>query len=89
MAWIYNKATKVITECHNKDIIKICKKDVEGYQVSDTKESISISNPDSLTAEKKNPKKMSASELREYAEQQGIEVTEGLTMREILSILGE
>lgn len=89
MAWIYNKATKVITECHNKDIIKICKKDVEGYQVSDTKDKLLINLPDDSTADKKSPKKMSASELREYAEQQGIEVTDGLTMKEILSLLGE
>lgn len=89
MAWILNKKTKVMTECHNSDVIDICKKDIEHYKVSDDpddeKKSISENEP-------KNEKKLeerTVSELKKLAEEKGIEGTSGLTKQELLKVLGE
>ena len=38
--FILNKNTKVIQECSNADVIKICRKDTKNYTVAETKEEL-------------------------------------------------
>lgn len=38
--FILNKKSKVIQECHNKDVIKVCMKDTKNYVVAPTKEGL-------------------------------------------------
>lgn len=35
--FILNKNTKIIQECHNKDVIKVCSKDAKNYAVAATR----------------------------------------------------
>lgn len=91
MAWIYNKQTKVLTECHNKDVIAICKKDVEGYAVNVDKAKlvklIEIEKEPASTADKKL-EDYTVPELKKMAEEQGIEGCNSLTKTELLKVLG-
>lgn len=34
--YIKNKKTQIVTECLNADVIKVCKKDTENYEVWET-----------------------------------------------------
>lgn len=38
--FILNKNTKVIQECNNSDVIKMCRKDTKNYAVAETKEEL-------------------------------------------------
>lgn len=91
MAWIYNKQTKVLTECHNKDVIAICKKDVEEYAVNADKamllKLIEIEE-EPATAPDKKLEDYTVPELKKMAEEQGIEGFSSLTKAELLKVLG-
>lgn len=93
MAWIYSKKTKVMTECHNNDVIKICKKDVDGYVVKDNLSELKSSIKENDDKEKKPDNaqksldKMKVSELKAIAEEKGIENIESLTKAELLKVL--
>lgn len=42
--FILNKNTKIIQECHNQDVIKVCRKDTKNYVVAETKEALAASS---------------------------------------------
>ena len=91
MAWIYNKITKVMTECRNADVIKICKMDSMNYIVSDEKETIDTEKESVETTETKEVKvplsKMKVDNLRSLAAELGIEDIEGLTADELRKVI--
>lgn len=93
MAWIYNKKTGIVTECHNKDVINICKSDIDGFMVSDKydtlKKHVKMLEEEGKQEEngEKSLEKMTLSELKEYAESQGIEISPSATKAELLAVL--
>lgn len=95
MAHIYNIKNKVITECLNKDVIKICIKDPLHYIVDDDlsklKETIKSTEPDKLYTQddelKKVPlSKMKLEDLKKTAEELGLD-SEGLNCDELRKII--
>lgn len=92
MAHIYNIKNKVITECLNKDVIKICIKDPLHYIVDDDlsklKEKIKSTEPDTQDDElKKVPlSKMKLEDLKKTAEELGLD-SEGLNCDELRKII--
>lgn len=44
--FILNKNTKIIQECHNKDVIKVCRKDTKNYAVAATREELTAGASD-------------------------------------------
>ena len=92
MAWIYNKGTKLMTECRNKDVIKVCKADTTNYVVAETKEMVeTVLKALEVTEEKKEEKvplsKMKVDDLRALANELGIEDTDGLTADELRKVI--
>lgn len=94
MAFIYNIKNKVLTECHNKDVIKICKKDPLHYLVDEKEGSIrkSISSlelkeDDKCNEVKKIPlSKMKLDDLKSLAIELGLD-DEGLNCDELRKII--
>lgn len=93
MAFIYNIANKVLTECHNNDVIKVCKKDPLHYLVDDKEESIkkaiqSLSEPtDEKTQNTKTPlSRMKLEDLKILATELGLD-TDGLNCDELRKII--
>lgn len=92
MAWIYNKSTKVLTECCNKDVIKVCKADVDKFIVGDSKDKVEklvkVEEETSNDAQLDKPlSKMKVEELRALAEERGIEGADSFTKSELLEVL--
>ena len=92
MAWIYNKVTKLMTECRNKDVIKVCKSDPTNYVVAETKEMVeTVLKALETTEEKKEEKvplsKMKVDDLRALAKELGIEEIDGLTADELRKVI--
>lgn len=95
MAFIYNIKNKVMTECLNKDVIKICEKDPLNYLVSDKldelKSKITETNEingadDANKGIKTSLSKMKLEELKAVAEKIGI-TADGLTRDELIKII--
>lgn len=95
MAHIYNIKNKVITECLNKDVIKICVKDPLHYIVKDNldelKDAVKLSEPDKTDIQddglKKVPlSKMKVEALKALAEELGLE-SDGLNGDELRKII--
>lgn len=98
MAFIYNIKTKVLTECLNKDVIKVCKMDPLHYLVDNSldkvKSSIQSLNGDTqeetekVDAEvKKVPlSKMKLDDLKQLANELGLE-SAGLNCEELRKII--
>lgn len=90
MAWIYNKNTGLLTECTNKDVIKICEKDVKNYIVDDDVEVLKKNISQMVSAkETKTPlSKMKVDELKDLAADLGI-AADGLTADELRKVIKE
>lgn len=89
MAFIYNIKNKVLTECQNTDVIKLCKKDPIHYVVEDKKETAekSIANLNISTEASKVPlSRMKLDDLKATASQLGLEC-EGLNCEELRKII--
>lgn len=89
MAWILNKQTKVITECSNKDVIKVCKNDLLNYAVTSTYEEAKNVIDKEVIQEKENRpslSKMKVDELRTLAEEMGIDHA-GLNAEELRKVI--
>lgn len=92
MAWIYNKKTKVLTECRNNDVIDICKKDVDGYLVNEDKgkikQYIDLENTQVEDPAEKELDTLTIPELKKLAKEAGIDGYDSLTESELLKVLG-
>lgn len=89
MAWILNKKTKVITECLNKDVIKVCKNDLFNYAVTSSYEQAKNMIEKEVIQEKENRPslaKMKVDELRALAEEMGIDHA-GLNAEELRKVI--
>ena len=97
MAFIHNIKTNISTECTNKDVVKICKKDPLNYIVCDSlselNEQIKVLNivdaPDGLKEPSKSISKMKVDELKTLATELGIENTDSLTRDELIAVIKE
>lgn len=91
MAWIYNKSTKVLTECRNKDVIKVCKADIDKFIVGDSKEKVKklaeVEEETEVSELEKPLDKMKVDELRALAEKRGIEGANSFTKAELIEVL--
>lgn len=91
MAWIYNKSTKVLTECRNKEVIKVCKADIDKFIVGDSKEKVKklveVEAETEVSELEKSLDKMKVDELRALAEKRGIEGANSFTKAELLEVL--
>lgn len=91
MAWIYNRNTKLMTECHNADVIKVCKKEPLDYAVADNRETIEAllkaSETDGTKEVKVPLSKMKVDDLRALANELGIESADGLTADELRKVI--
>ena len=83
--YIKNKKTGLIQECRNKDVIRMCQKDVEHYEVMEDKKIVAreLERPENQKA----LDEMTVSELKVLAKEKGLEGTSGLNKEEILSVL--
>lgn len=93
--WIYSKKNKVLTECSNADVIKICKKDSDTFIVEQSLDEIKelinveIKSEKSSNETKKELKDLAINDLKKLAEEQGIENFENLTKVELIKVLSE
>ncbi|MEY8356799.1 Rho termination factor N-terminal domain-containing protein [Lachnospiraceae bacterium 54-53] len=92
--FIKNIKTGLVQECSNKDVIKICQKDVENYEVTAEKPVISKDNSSDKAPEAeapqepgKNLEEMKVAELKALAKEKGIEGSSSLSREDLLSVL--
>lgn len=89
--FILNKKTGVVQECHNKDVIKICQKNPEEYEVAENREVLNATGEtvkvSKAEQETKNLSEMKVAELRELAKEQGIDAADSLNKPELLEVL--
>lgn len=94
--FIKNKDSGLIQECSNKDVIKICQKDVEHFEVMETilgPESESEQNGEAADVQelgreaKKDMEDMTVAELKTLAKEKGIDGVSSLNREDLLAIL--
>lgn len=90
--WIKNIKTGTLQECHNKDVIRICQKEVKNYIVTKdmpvTIEPGAVSN-DTAPSGHESLESMTVSELKGMAGEKGLEGYSSLTKAELLELLKE
>lgn len=84
--YILNLKTGIRQECHNLDVIKSCKKDVECYQVTETISNKMQTN-DKIRETPFDLKGMKADDLKALAKEKGIDNAAFLTKEELLAVL--
>lgn len=84
--FIRNIKSGLVQECHNTDVIKICKKDTEHFEVFERKSEV---KPEVLNEEKsvKPIEDMTMPELKALAKEKGIEGAGSLNKEELLAVL--
>ena len=84
--FIRNIKSGLVQECHNLDVIKVCRKDTEHFEVFEKKpeikrEVLSEEEPVKIIEE------MTVPELKSLAKENGIEGAASLNKEELLSVL--
>lgn len=79
--FILNKQSKIIQECNNQDVIKICMNDSEGFAVAETREA--LMNPENASEKaankaesKKNDKANEIAEAEKKAQEEANKATQ-------------
>lgn len=85
--FIKNKKTGLVQECNNEDVIRMCRRDSEHYEV--TNERQQEKKKESLKTPLKDLEEMSAAEIKAVAKEKGIDGASSLTKEELLAILKE
>lgn len=84
--YIRNKSG-LIQECHNEDVIKSCRKDMDHFMVAESLEDLTAKEDVKQPEEKPELEKMKADELKTLAKEKGIEGASSLTKEELLAVL--
>lgn len=90
--YIKNKKTGLIQECHNEDVIRVCKKDPENFEVVDIpkkKEPQAEPGKDAVPGgvSGKTLEDMTIVELKALAKGKGIEGSASLNKEDLLAVL--
>lgn len=90
--FIKNKKSGLVQECHNEDVIRICKKDVEHYEVLEgtpggTEEPEEVTETAPPEEPEKKLEDMTVPELKALAKEKGIEGSSSLNREDLLSVL--
>ncbi len=96
--FIKNKKSGLVQECSNKDVIKICQKDPEHYEVTaeypvalEVNELVNPTEvePENPTEPEKNLEDMTVPELKALAKEKGIEGASSLSKEDLIAVLKE
>ena len=89
--FIKNKKSGVVQECHNKDVIHVCQKDIECYEVTETKPVADVEGEaqgeGEPEAKSESLEEMTVSDLKAMAKEKGLEGYSGLSKAELLELL--
>jgi hypothetical protein len=96
--FIKNKKSGLAQECSNKDVIKICQRDVENYEVTEVNpvksaalfEEMESGIPGGFEVQpepEKSLEDMTGPELKTMAKERGIEGTSSLNKEDLLAVL--
>ncbi len=92
--FIKNKKSGLVQECSNKDVIKICQRDVENYEVTEENPSAVEGDSSGEASEAKLPQEpekkledMNVQELKALAKEKGIDGVSSLNREDLLSVL--
>ena len=84
--YIRNKSG-LIQECHNEDVIQSCRKDTDHFTVAESLEDFTVKEKVEQLGIKPELDKMTVSELKALAEENGIEGAASLNKAELLAVL--
>lgn len=82
--YIKNKKSGLVQECHNKDVIRVCKKDTEHFEVIEGKQA---AQTESEPKHETDLESLNVTQLKTLAKEKGIEGYSSLSKDELLKIL--